>query len=260
MSLERFALTDKVAIVTGAGRGIGKGIALAFAEVGANVVVASRTVAEIESTATEIQGLGRKALAIPTDVRQGDQVANMVNKTMEEFGRIDILVNNAGGGFIKFTLELTEGGWDAIIRENLKTVFLCCQAVGKVMVEQRKGSIINIASVSALRPRPDQPAYAAAKAAVTNFTRTLACDWGPYHVRVNNIHPGWIKTEGTIGQLGLDEAERQRRISLIPLRRQGETSDIVGAAIFFASDASDFITGESLVVEGGPEAQWGLSK
>lgn len=248
MSVLRFALTDRVAIVTGGGRGIGKGIALAFAEVGADVVVAARTVAEIEATAAEIRLLGRKALAIPTDVRQGDQVANMVNKTMEEFGRIDILVNNAGGNFYKPFLELSEGGWDATIKINLKSVFLCTQAVGKIMVEQRRGSIINIASVAGFGPDTLSPAYGVAKAGVINLTQTLGLDWGPYHVRINAIAPGWVKNP----RYQIDEEQRQLRISAIPLGRQGEPSDIAAGAIFLASDASEWVTGATLVMDGGP--------
>ncbi len=254
MMLSRFALTDKVAIVTGSGRGIGKGIALAFAEVGADVVVDDLTVAESEPTAAEIRLLGRKALAIAADVRQGDQVANMVNKTMEEFGRIDVLVNNAGGASPISFLELSEGDWDAIFTENLKTVFLCTKAVGKIMVEQRKGSIINIASVVGLGPRPPQPAYGAAKAGVINLTQTLGLDWGPYHVRVNAIAPGWIQTPGlAVVAEEVDEEERQRRIKAVPLGRPGTPSDVAEAAIFLASDASEWITGETLVVQGGPK-------
>ena len=255
MSAPSFALTDRVAIVTGGGRGIGKGIAIAFAEVGADVVVAARTVAEIEATVAEIRLLGRKALAIPTDVRQGDQVANMVNKTMEDFGRIDVLVNNAGGSFYKPFLELSEGGWDAIIKVNLKSVFLCTQAVGKIMVEQRRGSIVNIASMAGFGPDMLSPAYGVAKAGVINLTRTLGLDWGPYHVRVNAIAPGWVRGKGpttTDERLQADEALRQQRISTIPLGRQGEPADIAAAAIFLASDASEWITGETLVMDGGP--------
>ena len=257
MNVSRFALTDKVAIVTGGGRGIGKGIALAFAEVGADVVVVARTVAEIEATATEIRRLGRKALAIATDVCQGDQVAAMVGKTMAEFGRIDVLVNNAGGGFRIPLLELSEGDWDALIRLNLTSVFLCIKAVGKIMVEQRMGSIINIASVAGLGAVPRVPAYAAAKAGVVSLTQTLGLDWGPCRVRVNAIAPGWIKTELTTaeGRFQVDEVERQKRLSTIPLGRQGEPSDITAAAIFLASDASEWVTGEILVIDGGPKSR-----
>jgi NAD(P)-dependent dehydrogenase (short-subunit alcohol dehydrogenase family) len=182
-----FSLADRVAIVTGAGRGIGKAIALALADAGADVVVGARTVSDIEATAGEITAKGRKALAVPTDVRQGDQVANLVDKAVAQFGTIDVLVNNAGGYFVAAAMEISEGGWDAIIRENLKSVFLCSKAAAKVMMERKKGAIISLASVVGFRAYSSNPAYGAAKAAIVNFTKTLAVDLAPY---VLLEHPG----------------------------------------------------------------------
>jgi len=248
MILSKFALTDKIVIVTGAGRGIGKGLALGFAEAGADVVVAARTVAEIEAVASQIREMGRKALAVPTDVRQSDQISNMAQKTLEEFGRIDALINNAGGSFVVMANDMSENAWDAIVRENLRPVFLCSKIVGKVMLDQKKGNIVNISSKAGEGASPGLSAYGASKAGVINLTRTLALEWAP-HVRVNCIAPGAIETPGlqatSVGQLAEATAN-------IPLGRMGQPEDIATAAIYLASDAAEWVTGITIDIDGGP--------
>ena len=240
-----------MAIVTGASRGIGKAIALGLADAGSDIVVAARTADDIDATAREIVARGRKALAVPTDVRLSDQVTNLVEKTVAEFGRIDILVNNAGGSFNVSTMELSEGGWDAIIRENLKSVFLCSKAAAKVMIGKNEGSIVNIASIAGLRGYIFNAAYGAAKAGIIDFTKTLAIDLAPHNIRVNCIAPGSITTEGWL-QLGETEPKRmQGRLDFIPLRRFGKSEDIVGAVIYLTSGASSYVTGQTLVIDGG---------
>lgn len=247
MSLDHFGLSDKVAIVTGAGRGIGKAIALGLADAGATVVVAARTASDIENTAAEIEKKGKKALAMPTDVRLSDQVANLVNRTVKDFGRIDVLVNNAGGSFNVPTMDMSEGGWDAILRENLKSVFLCSQAAAKVMIDQKRGAIVNIASIGGLEAYSFSAPYGAAKAGVINLTKTMAVDLAKYNVRVNAIAPGFVATEGIIQLFGAQpDAARQ-----IPLARLGNPEDIIGGVIYLASDASLYVTGETLVIDGG---------
>jgi NAD(P)-dependent dehydrogenase (short-subunit alcohol dehydrogenase family) len=247
MSLNHFSLEDKVAIVTGAGRGIGKAIALGLADAGAAVVVAARTASDIENTAAEIEKKGKKALAVPTDVRLIDQVNNLVNRTVKEFGKIDILVNNAGGSFNVPTMDLSEGGWDAIVRENLKSVFLCSQTAAKVMMNQKRGAIVNIASIAGLGAYNFNASYGAAKAGVISLTKTMAVDLAKYNVRVNAIAPGFIATEGIMQLFGAHpEAAKQ-----IPLARLGNPEDIVGGAIYLASDASLYVTGATLVIDGG---------
>jgi NAD(P)-dependent dehydrogenase (short-subunit alcohol dehydrogenase family) len=176
MIRDRFSLDGKVAIVTGSGTGIGKGIALGFAEFGADVVVAARTAANIEQTASEVRKIGRKTIAVPTDVRVAEQVTNLINSTVNEFGRIDILVNNAGGSFISLLVNLSEGGWDAQIRENLKSCFLCSKAAAEVMVKQKSGCIINISSNAGSLASPGLAAYAAAKAGINSLTKTSAME------------------------------------------------------------------------------------
>ena len=249
MYLSLFNLTDKVAIVTGAGRGIGKAIAFGLADAGADVVVAARTAGDIDTTAGEITAKGRRALAVPTDVRLSGQVANLIEKTVAEFERIDIVVNNAGGSFTIPTMELSEGGWDAIISENLKSVFLCCKAAARVMISQGKGSIVNIASIAGLRGYTFNAAYGAAKAGIIEFTKTLAIDLVSHNIRVNAIAPGYIVTPG---MLQLDKPERIQAMSRhIPLGHLGQPEDIVGGAIYLASDASSYVTGETLLIDGG---------
>lgn len=248
MILSKFALTDKIVIVTGAGRGIGKGLALGFAEAGANIVVAARTVAEIEAVAAEIRQMGRKALAVPTDVRQSDQINNMVQKTLDEFGRIDVLINNAGGSFVVMAMDMSENAWDSIVRENLKPVFLCSKIVGKVMLDQKKGNIINISSGAGEGASPGLCAYGASKAGVINLTRTLALEWAP-HVRVNCIAPGAIETPGL---RATSSAQLDGAVANIPLGRMGQPEDIATAAIYLASDAAEWVTGITIDVDGGP--------
>jgi 3-oxoacyl-[acyl-carrier-protein] reductase (EC 1.1.1.100) len=251
MSLSLFSLEGRVAIVTGASRGIGKAIALGLADAGAAIVVAARTATDIDATVSEITSKGNKALAMPTDVRLSDQAANLVEKTVARFGRIDILVNNAGGTFAAPTMALSENGWDAIIRENLKSVFLCSKAVAKVMIGQKKGSIVNIASVVGLRGYTMNAAYGAAKAGIIELTKTLAIDLAPYNIRTNAIAPGSIATEGWL-QLQETEPERMRgRLAFIPLGRFGQAEDIVGGVIYLASNASSYVTGQTLVIDGG---------
>ena len=247
MNLKQFSLVDRTAIVTGGGRGIGKAIALGLADAGANVVVSARTASDIEATASEIEKKGKKALAVPTDVRLIDQINNLVDKTMKEFGKVDILVNNAGGSFNVSVMDMTEGSWDAIMRENLKSVFLCSQAAAKVMMAQKKGAIISIASVVGFTSHVSNAAYSAAKAGIINLTKTMAIDLAKYNIRVNAIAPGYIATPGMLQLFNT----RPDAVKQIPLNRLGQPEDIAGGVIYLASDASLYVTGETLIIDGG---------
>ena len=251
MILDRFSLRDKVAIVTGAGRGIGQGIAVAFAEAGADVVCAARTESQIEATAVEVRRIGRRALAIPCDVRDAEQIQNMVNKTLEEFGRIDVLVNCAAILGEKCPLlEISEGDYDRIVDIDFKGCFLCSQAVGRRMAEQKEGNIINIASVDAMRPSLKSSPYSASKAAVVMLTKSLAAELASDNIRANAIAPGWIQTEMTKKRWGSPQSKTQLEAT-IPLGRMAQPSDIAAVALFLASDAAGYVTGHTLVADGG---------
>jgi len=253
--MNRFMLDDKTAIVTGAGRGIGKEIALQFAKAGANVVIAEIDRETCEDVRREIEGLGRRSLSIITDVTDRKQIAKLVEATINEFGRIDILVNNVGtvNKFCPVVL-LDDNEWDRVIKVCLTSNFLTSKTIASEMIKQGKGNIINIASAAGTRPVPGLSAYAAAKAGVINFTKTLSIELARYHIRVNCINPGQI--EAGQGALRGAAQERVERAG-IPLGRVGQPEDVAFAAIYLASDASDYITGACIEVKGGPYARKG---
>lgn len=237
--------------MTGASRWTtGKVIALELAKAGADVVVAARTAEGIEEAVAEIRGLGRRSLAVQTDVRITEQVDNMVRRALEEFHQVDILVNNVGASFIAPALDLTEGGWDAMVRENLKPAFMCSKAVVSSMIEQGGGSIINIASGEGLRAVPTNPAYGAAKAGVVNLTMTLAVEWAPYRIRVNAVAPGFIDTQ-ILPQALVGFPDLQETFNRVPLKRAGRLEEIAAPVVFLASDAAGYITGALITVDGG---------
>lgn len=244
-------LQNKVAIVTGAGSGNGRGIALRFAEEGADVVVADVVLDSAQATAKAIEALGRRALVTQTDISQRASVETLVAHTLAEFGQVDILVNNAGiGGRVKF-LELTDEVWDRMMAINLKGPFLCAQAVARVMVQQgRGGVIVNIGSIEATVPLPNQVHYASAKGGVLMLTRALALDLASYGIRVNAIGPGIIETAMTAPTLARAD-RRQEWETAVPLGRVGQPLDVAKAALFLASDESDYMTGTILYVDGG---------
>ena len=245
-------LDGRTAIVTGAGAGIGKGIATVLARFGARVVVWELDPETGERTAEEIRHAGGDALAIPTDVRQPDQVA----RAIEGSGGIDILVNNAGGTFAGSFLDSTEKGWDALHRANLKSVLHCTQQAARRMVEQgRGGSIVNVVSIEAVRAAPGYAPYAAAKAGVVSLTQTLALELAPHRIRVNAIAPDICLTEGLRAMVS--EADRERFGWTVPLGRPGEPDDVAGAVIFLASELGRYVTGITVHVDGGTHAAGG---
>jgi len=247
MGIPNLSLEGQVAIITGGGTGIGRGIALEFAKAGADVVVASRRLAVLEKIGREVTALGKRSLAVQTDISRKTDVDNLVQKVMDEFGVIDILVNNAGVDG-KFTLlETPEDEWDRVIDTNLKGYYLCCQAVGKRMVERKKGNIINIASEAAFR---GGSSYNISKAGVVNLTRGLARELASYNIRVNAIAPGWVRTEMSKAMQN-DPVAYKEALAEIPLGRIAEPSDIASVALFLASDASRHITGDTILVDGG---------
>ena len=252
--MSKFDLTDKVAIITGGGTGIGRAIAIEFARAGADSIIASRNLGNLEKVAEEVKSMGRRCLPIATDVRIPEQVDNMVQKTMDEFGRIDIMVNNAGASFLCPLEDMSPNGWDAIMNINLKGTFLCSKAAGKIMIQQKAGKIVNISSVAGVDGSPLMSHYGAAKAGVVDFTKSLAIEWAKHNIMVNAIAPGLIETEGVKAQMELDPDGVKEMLKQVPLGRYGRPEEIAYVVIFLASEASSFITGETLVVKGGPQA------
>ena len=253
MRLKDLTLKGKVAIVTGGGQGIGKAISLGFAQCGADVCVADVSPAAAEETAAQIKALGRESLACRVDVTDNAQVCAMAEKAKQTFGHIDILVNNAGGASgptfrIGRVMRISERDWDDTMAVNVKSVVLCTKAVAGYMLEQKKGSIINMASITGQYPWAGMPAYSAAKAAVISLTKSLAMELAP-HVRVNAIAPGLVETPRTsknrrpeqLGQL----------LTNVPLERMGQPEEVADLAIYLASDVADWITGTIVNVDGG---------
>ena len=246
-----FDLTGKVAIVVGGAGGIGHAQALGLAEAGADVVVASRKLEHLESVAKEIQARGRKSLAVPVEVTQEKSVVAMLDGILKEFSHIDILVNAHGLAIRKPADTFPIDEWQQVMDVNTRGTFICCQVVGRVMLKQRSGKIINMSSVRGRYGLPaDYAAYCPSKGAVDTLTRTLACEWAKYNVLVNAVAPTIVETELTRPALA-DPAYAQRMKSRIPLGRWAMPEDIVGATVFFASPASDFITGQVLYIDGG---------
>jgi NAD(P)-dependent dehydrogenase (short-subunit alcohol dehydrogenase family) len=250
MIFPSFSLEGKVALVTGGSRGIGKAIALGYARAGADVVVCSRKLPELEQTAEEVRGQRRRSLEVSCNIAVKSEVENLVNSALKEFGAIDILVNNAAMNILASFLDLREDGWDKIMNTDLKGYYLCSQAVGKVMAERERGSIINIASTAAARAAPAMGAYSIAKAGVVMLTRVLATELARYNIRANCIAPSMVKTRFS-QPLWADPEALKKAEAQIPLGRLAEPEEIVGAALFLASDASSYITGQTIYIDGG---------
>jgi len=248
---EKFLLSGKVALVTGGSRGIGKAIALCLAEAGADVILASRKLPELQAVAQEISQMGRRALAVSANVRHLPEIDDLVKKSMDEFGHIDILVNNAGANPVfDSVFNIDEKAWEVIIGLNLKGYFFLSQAVGKIMRDKGGGNIINMASVGGLRPEVGIGVYSISKAGVIMLTQVLAQEWGQYNIRVNAIAPGIIRTRFSEAlwknAVTLREAENSTALGRI-----GESEEMANAVLFLASEASSYMTGQTLTLDGG---------
>jgi len=244
-------LEGKVAIVTGAGRGIGRAIALAMASAGADVAIASRTEPELESAAEEIRGFGRRALVVRADVSVVAEVDGLVQRTVAELGALDVMVNNAGvAPFLATFLDTRPDGFEKHFGINFWSAVYGTRAAGRIMVERGSGAVLNLASIDAFMIEPELSYYGAAKAAIVNLTRSTALEWAASGVRVNALAPGWIDTPMNEAERNDPQAEA-KILSVIPMGRWGRPEEIAAAAVFLCSPAASFITGETLIVDGG---------
>jgi NAD(P)-dependent dehydrogenase (short-subunit alcohol dehydrogenase family) len=245
-------LEGKAAIVTGGSKGIGRAIARAFAGAGARVALAARGAEDLEQAAKEIDAAGGRALAIPTDVTDQEQVQNLVDRTVAELGTVDILVNNAGAAPFLSTLDqMRMEGFEKYFRLNFHGAVLCTKAAAPILTGKGDGCVLNVASVAGFIASPGLTYYASAKAALINFTRTIAQEWAAYRVRVNALAPGWVETEMNEPARQMIPEFNRRVLDSIPLGRWGTPEDVAGAALFLCSPAASFITGSVLVVDGG---------
>jgi 2-deoxy-D-gluconate 3-dehydrogenase len=243
-----FDLSGRVAIVTGANTGIGQGIAVALAEAGADVALVGRSPAD--ETAERVAAAGRRAIQVRADLSTIAPVAEVVEATIAELGGLDILVNNAGIIRRADAVDFTEADWDAVLDTNLKSVFFLCQAAGRHMIGQGRGKIVNIASMLSFQGGIRVPSYTASKSGVAGLTKLLANEWAANGVTVNAIAPGYIATSNTAA-LQADETRNRQILERIPAGRWGAPSDLAGAAVFLASDASNYVNGHILAVDGG---------
>jgi NAD(P)-dependent dehydrogenase (short-subunit alcohol dehydrogenase family) len=246
-----FSLAGRTALVTGASRGIGRAVALGFAEAGADVALVARDEAALVAVCAEIEGRGRKAVVLPCDVTDRAAVEHAVAAAIDGLGHLDVVVNNAGGTSFRapFT-RMRRVGWDKVLQLNLDSVVSVCAAVGPHLLERGSGSVINMASVAGLVGTPQLAPYGAAKAAVISLTRSLAMEWGKAGVRVNALCPGWTETDLNEG-LRADAGSAHELVAESALARWAQPDEIVGPTLFLASDASSYVTGSVLVVDGG---------
>jgi len=252
MDLAQFSLEGKVAVITGGSRGIGKATALGYARAGADVVVTSRKLPDLEMVADEIRSLGRRALAVEAHVARMEQISGLVEKVVAEFGKIDILVNNAGTSPVFApALELEERAWDVVINLNLKGLYFLSQMVARVMKEHGGGNIINVASVDGFRSEDNVGVYAISKAGVIMATKVMAREWNQYNIRANTIAPGMIHTRLLDSHWEVAPQDKPEVIKRILMGRIAEPEELVGAMIYLASDAASYVTGQTFIVDGG---------
>ena len=241
-------LREKVALITGGARGIGKAIAVAFAKEGANIVVGDVNIADAEKTCLEIEGLGVKTLALQLDVTDYAKVEEVINKILDKFGKVDILVNNAGITKDNLLLRMNAAEWDAVLGVNLKGSFNCLKAVSRPMIKSRSGKIVNIASIVGIIGNPGQANYSASKGGLIALTKTAAKELASRNINVNAVAPGFIQTEMTAK---LSEEVKEKMKAVIPFDKFGLPEDVAAACLFLASEDSSYITGQTIVVDGG---------
>jgi len=251
MGTNLFALAGKVGIVTGAGRGIGKAIALGLAEAGADVVVVSRTLSEVELVKSQIEKVGRKGLALEVDVSKRKDIDMMVHKCIETFEKVDILVNNAGISVRNEIMKVSMQDYDQVMNTNLKGALFCAQRAAKEMIKSKGGRIINIASAGGEIAFHGTGVYRASKAALIHLTKTMALEWVQYGINVNAIGPGYCNTPAVSDIRDTKKDQYEYIVGRIPMKRWGDPEEIAGAAVFLASAASSYLTGQTIFVDGG---------
>lgn len=244
-------LVGKAALVTGAGRGLGKAIALALAREGADVAINDIELSVAQKVSAEVQAVKRKSLAIKADTADKTEVENMVKQVVKEFGKIDILVNNAGIFIIGASEDLEESRWRRGLDVDLTGVFFCSQAAGKEMIKRKQGKIISLASIAGIGAMPERACYCSAKAGVIQLTKVLGCEWAKYNINVNAVAPGYIRTEAFTDFVQSGVLDEKALAGRIPAGAVGRPEDIANAVVFLASDESRYITGQTLVVDGG---------
>lgn len=252
---DRFSLEGRVALVTGAGRGIGRAIAVALGAAGAAVACAARSRDQVDATAAEITAAGGRARALGLDVTRREQIVAGVAEVAAALGPVDVLVNNAGMTMEKKTTEVTDEDWDAVLATNLSSMFRCARAVAPGMIELERGKIINIGSMYGIIGVPRYAAYCASKAAVAGLTRSLAAEWARHGIQVNCLAPGYVNTDIPREAMA-DEKTRALFLSKIPARRIGEPEEVGALAVYLASPASDFMTGQTVYLDGGQTMAW----
>lgn len=246
-----FTLSGRVALITGAARGLGRSIALAFANAGADIALGLRDAHSAADLVDEIEFLGRKVIRLQMDVLHLDQISSAIQDTAQQFGKLDILVNNAGNGVTALALDTTEQDFDFTLAINLKATFFACQQAAKIMIPQKFGRIINMSSQAAFAALPTESVYCASKAAVSHLTKCLAVEWGSHNIAVNAIAPTFIETPGTEAALGEPAFRADVLERIAAFHRIGKPVEVSAAAVFLASPAASLITGHTLVIDGG---------
>ncbi len=247
----RFDVQGKIALVTGAARGLGRAISLALAHAGADIALGLRDVSTGDGLAHEIESMGRRALPLQMDMSRLDQISSAVTKAAEHFGRLDILVNNAGIAPDNLAENVTEKDFDATLAINLKGTFFASQAAGRIMIRQKSGRIINMSSQAGFAALPTESIYCMTKAGIAHLTKCLAVEWGKYNITVNAVAPTFIHTPGTEEYLANPQNRADTVERIAALHRIGEPMDVAGAVVFLASDAASLITGHTLLIDGG---------
>jgi 2-deoxy-D-gluconate 3-dehydrogenase len=250
---EQLRLDGRVALVTGASRGLGRAMAVALAEAGADVALVARSKGDLEATAGSIQALGRRALVLPADVAAPAEAEHAVERTLGALGRLDVLVNNSGIAVVKPLIETTPEEWHAVLGTNLTAAFTLCRAAGPAMIARKAGKVINVASIAGTHGMPGYSAYAASKGGLIALTRTLAVEWARHNIQVNAIAPGWFLTPMNQHAFA-DDRIRERLLRDVPARRTGKPEELGPLVVYLASPASDFMTGEVVFIDGGQGA------